>query len=457
MKSKNSIRTFLFKNYIVTIIIALVVILMTIFICNFIFKDLTFKEIHWESMKAEEVYSLPFNEIDTRKIEVFGGWIEILNENKKVIFVKGDKKDSIWQYDENMLFDYYAILNNNKEKHSYIYNIYPIKGSKEEPYLYIIKFPIILYYISIVIMAVIFLLLFFTGLYFYSKFTAKHIKVPIEYIMDGIRAMEKQNYKFKLDFYSENEFAEIRDAFNKMTAEIERAEANRKEAEKSKQRILMDISHDLKTPITSIQGFSKLIYDNETNSKEELNRYAKYIYDKSNHMVDLINDLFELSKLEDKNFSFVYEEHDIAEWLRRTIIEAYPDFEKNKINLNIEITDLTIMAKFDNKHMKRALNNLLYNIIEHNKQGTKAWIRSYKEKNNIIIQISDDGIGISENLRESIFEPFIRDNREGSNKEGTGLGLAITKKIIEKHGGSIHLSRDKRASTVFTIKLPIII
>ena len=474
MKDKKSIGRFLFRNSVVIVLIALVIFFIARFICNTISEILIFKYLNWEYIGSEKTYTYPFDRMNTKSIEAVGGWIEILDENRRVIFVRGTKRDQIYQYDQNQLFDDAAILHRDTGRYPFIYNIYPVKGPAGKDYLFIIKLPKLLYHVSItanfwavfshpnrlhiiawVAISGCFLILFLAGMYIYSKFLAKHIRKPLGYLMDGIKEMEKQNYRFRLNFYAEREFAWIRDAFNEMITRLEKAESEKRRLEESKQRMLVDISHDLKTPITSICGFSKLLHDGEIDAAKDREKYVTYIYNKAHYVAGLVDDLFELSKLEDENFQFAYSRNNLAEWLRQLVGEIYPEFERKKFILDIDIEEKPIMVDFDPIQMTRAVNNLLYNVLKHNPEQTRVRIRCRREESQAVLQIADNGIGIPAELRDIIFDPFVRGDEEGSAKDGTGLGLAIAKKIIQRHNGTIILSSAEEAVTIFTIGLPL--
>ncbi len=475
MKDKKSISRFLLINSMVVIVLAVFIYYTTTLAGRLVIDNFVLMNLNWKDFGAENTYTYPFDHINTGSIEALGGWIEILDENKKVIFVKGKKQDNIYQYYENQLFDYSVMLHNDAEKYPCIYNIYPVEGPGGKPYLYIIKFPKTLYHTSIIAnitsvishpnglhiivyaaVAALYLLIFLVAMRFYSKFMARHIKTPLEYLMQGITEMEKQNYKFRMHFYAEKEFASIRDAFNKMAEKLEKIRDEKRALEESKHHMLAEISHDLKTPVTSILGFSRLLMDGSVSGSAENERYAGYIYKKSSYLAELIDELFQISKLDDDSFKFTFLKADIAEWLRRVVSESYPEFEKKGILLDIDISEAQIILEFDGTELKRAINNLLYNEIRYNPEKTTVQIKCYREVNKTVIRISDNGAGIPEEIRDSIFQPFVSGGKTKDSRVGTGLGLAITKRIIERHNGSISLRSDEDNKTIFTIELPII-
>ncbi|QZY54490.1 HAMP domain-containing sensor histidine kinase [Crassaminicella profunda] len=470
MKDKKSINSFLFKNYIIIFFIMVVSLILTIYVTDFILENVIYRNIATEYIEPKDIYKIPFEEMDTKCIEMMECWIEILDENKKVIYVKGKKLDNIYQYDERFLYDQTSI-HFDREKYPYWYNISPVEGPKGEPYLYVFKWPRDKFYFVVTpklintekinsignvtygTFLIVFLFFLFVSLIFYSRFTSKYIKTPLKYFRKGIREMERQNYSTRLDFHAQREFGEIRDAFNKMASKLEAVEMEKMKIAKSKQRMIVDISHDLKTPITSIYGFSKLLYDGEAKTKEDEKKYLKYIYNKSFYVSNLIEDFFSFSKLEDENFQLNFETYDFAEWLRQVISEYYPEIERKQFDLHIDISHMPILIEFDKKQMARAVINILSNAIKYNPPKTTLWIRCHRDEDQVLLTIADDGIGIREELKKVIFDSFVRGDKSRGTHDGSGLGLAITKKIIERHGGSMTLTSDQEAVTIFIITL----
>jgi signal transduction histidine kinase len=258
-----------------------------------------------------------------------------------------------------------------------------------------------------------------------------------------------------MSFEAEKEFASIRDTFNKMAERLEEIQVEKRLLELNKQRMIADISHDLKTPITSILGFSKLLNEDENIDNEDKNRYTHYIYQKSSYVAELIDELFEISKLEDEKYKFTYIRTDTAEWLRQIISEIYPEIENKDMELDVTICEAPVILDIDVNQMKRAVLNLINNALKYNPKKTVLRIYCNKEAGNAIVRISDNGEGIPKELKDSIFEPFVYKDKSGSNSRSTGLGLAISKRIIERHNGSISLSSNNEDITVFTIVLPL--
>ncbi|HWL26573.1 MAG TPA: HAMP domain-containing sensor histidine kinase [Ureibacillus sp.] len=252
-------------------------------------------------------------------------------------------------------------------------------------------------------------------------------------------------------------YKELNEDLKRVAKELEIKSQEKDRLEESKKKMLADLSHDLKTPMTTIQGYSKALYDGFVHDEEQRRRYLKYIYDKSIRVTDLIDELFIFSKLDNPDSQTNKQEHDLCEFLRQVIVEYYELFAEKEMELNIDIPAKKIVYSFDQKLLYRAISNILENTIKYNPVQTNVFISLKEKKGLIVIEIGDDGTGINEEIAQSLFEPFVRGDKSRMNDGGSGLGLAITKKIIEKHDGSVYVdTKPKRGSTNFIIELPVV-
>lgn len=226
-----------------------------------------------------------------------------------------------------------------------------------------------------------------------------------------------------------------------------------KESEKRiKEQNLMyaAIAHDLKTPMTSVQGFAKALSEGKVSDTEKKEIYD-IIYAKSNTMNDMINTLFEYSKLGTQEYKPIPESFDICSLVRDIVAENYAEFEKHGIELDIDIPDEEIIVNADKKELARAIANLVVNVYKHNPEGIKAKISVEKAGEKAVIKILDTGAEIPQDM--DIFEAFVTENTSRMSGHGTGLGLAITKRIIERNGGKIYISsREEGYTKAFVVQ-----
>lgn len=466
---KLNVKGFLIVNYLITFLILYIIVQLSYKSSTFILENFIFNDKKITITSIASYYNKDFDKIELGFLSEMGAWEEVLDENKNVIYIKGDKKDNIMKYNDKQLFE----LTTSKEyslENPYVGQVFPVEGKNGEQYLFLYKIDIrkvehsfiykpnffsdsdsilslkvfgTLYFIQAVFLLI--------GLYIYSIISSKFITTPLKTFVNSIKNFKKLDYGTRTDIKGLKELQEVQNEFNQLVIKLEKVKEENKRIDESKKRLLVDISHDLKTPITSIQGFSKLLLE-ESITAEERDKFLKIIYNKSIYSAVLIEDLFALSKLEDSEYNLSLMELDFNEWLRRLIVEYYEEFQNKHFNLEINISDYSIIFKFDEKLMKRAISNIFNNALSHNENYTSLKIESYEKENNLILKIGSDGDSIDKSISETIFEPFVKSN---NNSNGSGLGLAITKKIIEKHGGTINLTSTEFERILFVISIPI--
>ena len=215
------------------------------------------------------------------------------------------------------------------------------------------------------------------------------------------------------------------------------------------------IAHDLKTPMTSVQGFAKALSEGKVSDADQKEIYD-IIYTKSCTMNDMINSIFEYTKLGMEEYKPMSEPFNICSVVRDIIAENYTDFEEHSIKLDIEIPDEVIIVNADKKELSRAIINLVVNVYKHNTDGIKAKVLMEKAEarsdKKAVLKILDTGAEIPQDM--DIFEPFVTENTSRMSGGGTGLGLAITKRIIERNNGKIYISsKEVGYSKAFVIEI----
>ena len=211
------------------------------------------------------------------------------------------------------------------------------------------------------------------------------------------------------------------------------------------------VAHDLKTPLTSIQGFAKALEEDKI-PEEEKKEILGIIAKKSAGMNDLVDLLFEYSQLGTAEYKPNLSDFDIAGLMRGIIAENYSDLEDHKIEVDVHIPDTPVTVNADKHDITRALSNLVINTYKHNPDGITFYVRMEKTGDKCDIILADTGNDIPEGM--NIFEPFVTENTARSTGGGTGLGLALTKRIIDRYGGTIALVHDVPGYTkAFKIRL----
>ncbi|WP_407370702.1 two-component system histidine kinase PnpS [Carnobacterium sp.] len=225
--------------------------------------------------------------------------------------------------------------------------------------------------------------------------------------------------------------------------------------EKVRTDFVTNASHELKTPVTALKGFSETLLDGAMEDKEVLKQFLEIMLAESSRLDFLVNDILELSKLEQKQVPMNMQEVNLTEAVLSTfqLVKQTADEKEMKLNL---IEEDTLSITVDSSRLKQILANLINNAVVYTQDGGEVTVTIRKEKNQAVILVSDNGIGIPEDEQDRIFERFYRvDKARSRNSGGTGLGLSIVKYLVGNLNGSIAVESRLGLGTTFTVKLPI--
>ncbi|MFK5884057.1 MAG: ATP-binding protein [Candidatus Izemoplasma sp.] len=226
-----------------------------------------------------------------------------------------------------------------------------------------------------------------------------------------------------------------------------------KNAEKFQKQFTADVSHELKTPLSVIKGFSELIERDSDMDTEQRNEFFSLIKKESERMECILNDLLVISKMDRLDYEMKFNNIDIDIVILESI-DHLKSIAKDK-DIIIESVLEKVKIDLDISKIKMVFTNIIKNAINYTDEGTIN-IKGYVEDNNYIIKIKDSGIGIDGSQFDNIFKRFYRiDNDRSRETGGSGLGLSISKNVVSRHGGEITLESVTSEGTTFTIKLPI--
>lgn len=224
-----------------------------------------------------------------------------------------------------------------------------------------------------------------------------------------------------------------------------------KQSEQAYKRLMTSLSHDVKTPLTSLVGYLEAIQEKFVTG-EEKEEYIEVALNKAHHLKGFVESLFDWVKLDAKEQVFQLEKYDINELTRDILADWIPTFEDNSFEFNINIPDNECFISLDQNAYMRIINNLFQNAIAHS-EGTKIDLQIIETEQNAIVHISDNGKGISPNDLPHIFERLYQSD-ESRSTTGNGLGLAIAKELVQLHKGTIHAENSLSGGIIFTIILP---
>ncbi len=241
--------------------------------------------------------------------------------------------------------------------------------------------------------------------------------------------------------------------------ELRQAKDASEQAYAAKSRFLANMSHELRTPLNAIIGFSEMIESQMLGPifNEKYLEYATSIKDSGKHLLDLISDILDMSKIEAGKHTLELDEVNIKDIIDRATHMITGRAQEQNISLrtdNVENSDIDITG--DRRALTQVLLNLLSNAVKFTPENGSVWIECYKRKNYISLKICDTGIGIPPNKLASVLRPFEQASSQYTrDHEGTGLGLSITKKLIELHGGSMSIESSVGIGTTVSVRLPI--
>lgn len=291
----------------------------------------------------------------------------------------------------------------------------------------------------------------------YSWLTSIVFLKPITQLLAGVNRIRAGDYGTPIRFNSRNELEELMNAINLMAERIHQEIQLRERSEKNQKQLILDISHDLKTPLTNIQGYSETLLKSVPGNHDTLKQHLEIIYNNSNRANSVLRDLFDLARLENSPTEPALVATELCEFLRVVSGGYVQELEAKAMGYDFIIPDLEWYAAINPGLMERAIGNLLNNSIKYAGAGATLTVRIEKDdKHHAVISIEDNGPGIVSEAQAQVFLPFYRtDTSRSSRTGGTGLGLAISKAIIEKNKGTLRLAPEHSPGCRFVIELPL--
>ncbi|WP_286183921.1 HAMP domain-containing sensor histidine kinase [Clostridium sp. CCUG 7971] len=262
----------------------------------------------------------------------------------------------------------------------------------------------------------------------------------INYLSTNIKNIESGNLEYKLDVIGNDEITSIASSINNLTDGLENALEEKLKSEKMKTELITNVSHDLKTPLTSIVSYIDILKNNELDLKTTKD-YINILDRKATRLKTLVEDIFEASKINSGDIELFIEKTDVKELLIQSIVELEDKIEKSKLDFIINTPDDSVFANIDGKKTFRVFENLINNITKYSLCGTRVYIDLDIVDDNIIItmkNISNHKLNISSN---ELLERFVRGDIS-RNTDGSGLGLSISKNLVDLQNGTLNLNID---------------
>lgn len=274
----------------------------------------------------------------------------------------------------------------------------------------------------------------------------RQITRPVRTLISGTRHLTKGELNYRVDVKSRDEIGELADSFNLMASSLEKGEQSRRQ-------LTADIAHEVRTPLTIIDGTVDGIIDGVFQPDME---HLRSIKEQTSLITHLISDLRDLSLAESGQLKLVLSSTDIFELLRRMVSNYEIDALEKNISLKIEEPAQIPEIIIDPIRIEQVISNLLTNAIRHTPSGGSITINAQNTGAGLAISIADSGEGIAPKDLPHVFERFYRSGSSRSRQEGgTGLGLAIVKQMVEAHGGNVWVKSEIGKGSIFSILLPL--
>lgn len=379
--------------------------------------------------------------VNVSNITDMGGWVEQLDRDYHVVKVYGDKQTKEMEYTEYQLSTCTNIISSRDSD-------YHMFWQQEEPYSYLCCYPKELFNVTFnfdvneipttdvekTFLRVMFLFLFL-DVFAVSYYIYRKIKRPLDVMIDGMEKVEQGDMDVLLDIHGEREFMTIQKAFHHMVKELEAKRLENEQLTKGRQQMLLELSHDIKTPVSTIKSYALALEQNMV-PEEEQGKYYHVIAKKADRVNLLCDDLFTMLKMESEDYKLELKSLDIVELIRKICAEFYQEIVDGGFDLEIDLPEGQVMIEGDERLLSRVISNLLVNARKYNLSGHEIGI-SLKQAEHICIRVTDDGEPIDASIAETMFHPFVRGEHARSTSGGTGLGLAIAKGVAAKHGGNL--------------------
>ena len=277
----------------------------------------------------------------------------------------------------------------------------------------------------------------------------------ISRISEAVQNISEGNLNKVIDVIGDDEFSSMAANLNHMAADIKKLMEKERESERTKNELITNVAHDLRTPLTSIIGYLELLAGNQQVPADMQHKYIEIAYGKSRRLQKLIEDLFGFTKLNCGKIAMHVGQIDIVKLLGQLVEEAYPNFVEKGLSYDLQSNVPAKIINADGNLLARLFDNLIGNAIKYGADGKRVLVKIHAEGETVTVSVTNYGYVIPADELPLIFNKFYRvEQSRSSSTGGTGLGLAIAKEIVDMHGGTISVASNLNG-TVFTVKLQV--
>ncbi|WP_313804495.1 HAMP domain-containing sensor histidine kinase [Cytobacillus sp.] len=427
-----------------------------------IFQDREISPEQFTRNFQQEIITLDQNvaisEIGQNKLAKKNAWIQILDENGNEVYSFREPKEIKKKYIPAEIIQMYKYKEVDEKTvvyvgekaqngHRYSYLIGIENRNLDRQFISYNNQDIIrVFKIGMVILLIDILIALLIG-YLFSK----RLTQPLHTLINGIKKLA--NHEFNHHTESSGLYKNVFYNLNHLADQLKLSEKERKKLDLMREEWIANISHDIKTPLSSIQGYAEMIKDPEYDfSSEEIREYAGVIEAKSVYIKEVMEDLNLSTRLKNKELSLNKKEVNIVALLRKIVIDLLNDPKYTNRDIQFHVNEENIMAEVDEILFRRAINNLILNAIVHNNEDVMVGI-SIERKEHTHILIKDNGKGINGKELERIFDRYYRGTNTGAAHKGSGLGMAIAHDIIKAHDGQITIDSESGRGTEIEIHI----
>ena len=301
-----------------------------------------------------------------------------------------------------------------------------------------------------------FIILIFTGVSV-GLWIYRSVAAPLVKLRKATQNIKEGNLDFVLDVEGTDEFSELCRDFEEMRRRLKESAEEKIAMDKENKELISNISHDLKTPITAVKGYVEGIMDGVADTPEKMDRYVRTIYNKTNEMDHLINELTFYSKIDTNRIPYTFSKLNVDDYFSDCAEEVGLELETRGIQLyyaNYVEKDVLVIA--DGEQIRRVIHNIISNAIKYNKPNgkiiaTAEVVNQTEDYVTCRFMVKDTGIGMSDDFQKNMFDPFSQEyGKDRSEFRGTELELSIVKRIVDQMGGEIRVESKKGVGTTFT-------
>lgn len=292
-------------------------------------------------------------------------------------------------------------------------------------------------------------------LYIIWRMYQRRRTIQLGYILNELHYISKGNYDHRISMNHMSSIEPVVDSVNRLVDSTVKAMEEERRIEQSKDELIANMSHDIRTPLTSIIGYLGLLEQGHYKSEEEAKGYIKIAYQKSLKMHKMVDDLFEYTKVRQAHAKINAERINLTRMLEQLTVEYEMEAKRAGREMQLNIKSSTdIWVEVDGDQIVRVLSNLITNAFKYGGKGNFLRIIAEQDAKHTVLSVANDGTMIPKESLDSLFERFYRlDESRSAETGGSGLGLAIARSIIELHHGEIHAESDEK-STRFIFKIP---